>query len=243
MNLRGSEIGRCHHYLAIKALGLPIEQPPGYLLKIFEAGNRQEDETIAWLEKENIPLVSVHDRQREVVHKIGDHTITGHIDGIMLTQSIENVAEGSWSECKQELLEIKAMSQERFARLWGGQLEPAIAMQVAVYCLSLLHEDEEIDGFTILGKLWEKDQYHSYTLDGDEFTSWLDIQQQKIDKTVERVACFIDVINVRAKEYDSLQKGVALPGSPARDCKECGARYHCYPKLLEEDATILKGGE
>ncbi len=236
MNLRGSEIGRCHHYLAIKALGLPLEQPPGYLLKIFEAGNRQEGEAIERLEGEYPPQgrIDVIDRQREVKYNVGEHTITGHIDGIQTT------SRPMLGLLSRGLLEIKAMSQERFARLWSGQLEPAIAMQVAAYCFALLQEGDKIEGFYVLGKLWEKDQYHSYIIDGDEFTSFLDTQQQKIDNTVEQVAQLVESIKARAEECDSLQKSVAKSGLPTKDCKECGARYHCYPKLLEEEKTMAE---
>jgi len=113
MNLRASEIGRCHHYLAIKVLGLPLEQPPSYLQKIFDAGTRQEDEAIAWLEKKSSPwhIVSVTDRQREVIYKIGEHTVTGHIDGIE-THRVDACYDASPSdnEYYRDLLEVKAMS-------------------------------------------------------------------------------------------------------------------------------------
>jgi len=219
MDIRGSEIGLCKFYLAAKALGMSIEPPGGFLRTIFESGKKQEEGAIAWLESEwegevDLQPVRVVDRQREVVLDLGEDRIVGHIDG----------------RTENSLIEIKAMSQERFAGLAKG-VEEAIDLQMAAYALGLLAAGVDICSAVLVGKLWEQEEYRTHEDCGDSFYYWLDIRREDIERKVAEVK---ELVNMVAQGKATLEQ----PNSPRSECRDCGARFNCYPALLEKERAM-----
>jgi len=216
LKIRGSEVGMCPRYLSIKALGGELEIVPSWLQRIFDSGNDQEDEAVAWLEKEYGKPVT--DQQMEVIADCGDVCIVGHIDGIQ----------------DGRLVEIKALGEQKRRLIEEGGLAafPQYLYQVVAYLWGI--STETTGGVRFVIKHWQQNEY-----------TVLELSLSDIEKQVEQAVDALTVPETPASKLESVrqavEQGEPLPIPSDLDdynCATCPARFHCYENLLEQSIVL-----
>jgi len=236
LEFRASQVGKCPVLLALEKMNADMEPVPLIVQRIMEEGSKREDDVVAWLETK---IDSVDSRQQETLWPLGSYTITGHIDGVALVTSDDQLedSEGEPILPGSYLLEIKVLGEQRrqILREKGLAGFPQYRMQLASYWAGLNQGDPDsglecLEPGLLPGALYVVQEWSN--------PDRIEVRQFSREYMDKMVFCVADELMSRLAEVEYMLRGDGWdekyqdPGPLG--CGDCPARYQCFPELRPE---------